>query len=186
MVRKVARFCNFISMHRSLSLLLLLLITTGIRAQTTSGSTLSDQEVQQTLDYHNRVRKEVGSPPLQWSPELATYAQAWADHLVAIGCEMQHRPFDGEWKQLYGENIFWGSDASFTVENACGSWYGEIKDYRYGVLNENNWYKTGHYTQMVWKNTTHVGLGKAVCPNGAVIIVGNYNPPGNYLGQKPY
>jgi hypothetical protein len=29
-------------------------------------------------------------------------------------------------------------------------------------------------------------LGKAVCKNGATIIVANYDPRGNMMGEKPY
>jgi hypothetical protein len=39
---------------------------------------------------------------------------------------------------------------------------------------------------MVWKNTTHVGVGIGVCKSGEILIVANYNPPGNYMGEKPY
>jgi pathogenesis-related protein 1 len=39
---------------------------------------------------------------------------------------------------------------------------------------------------MVWKETTHVGMGIAICKNGGMIIVANYNPAGNYIGEKPY
>jgi hypothetical protein len=39
---------------------------------------------------------------------------------------------------------------------------------------------------MVWKNSKEMGLGIATCPTGEVIIVANYNPAGNYVGQYPY
>ena len=43
----------------------------------------------------------------------------------------------------------------------------------------------GHYTQLVWKNTTEVGCAKVTCGNQTIWVC-NYNPPGNYVGQKPY
>jgi len=140
------------------------------------------------LSHHNKVRKEVGSTPLVWSQELAAYAQRWAEYLAnENGCEMRHRgESDREGKQ-FGENIFWGSDKNvYQPSNASLSWYSEIEDYKYGPLTEKNWYKTGHYTQMVWKNTLRMGAGVAYCPSGALIVVANYDPPGNYLGQTPY
>lgn len=152
-----------------------------------TGSSIGATAAQAALDLHNRARRDVGTAPLAWSAELADFAQKWADHLAKDeGCRMQHRPRSGPWGSKYGENIFWGSAASFSPKDAANSWYGEIKDFKPGILTGDNWYKTGHYTQMVWKNTTHVGMGQAVCPNGAIIIVGNYNPPGNYMGQSPY
>jgi pathogenesis-related protein 1 len=54
------------------------------------------------------------------------------------------------------------------------------------VLTAANFAPTGHYTQMVWRSTTQVGMGQASCPGGALVIVAEYNPPGNYIGQKPY
>jgi pathogenesis-related protein 1 len=49
----------------------------------------------------------------------------------------------------------------------------------------------GHYTQLVWRNTTQVGCGVADCaPDGLLtnrsIWVCNYSAAGNYIGQNPY
>ncbi|MBS1949815.1 MAG: hypothetical protein OJF59_002555 [Cytophagales bacterium] len=152
-----------------------------------TGSKIPQKDAQAALDFHNKARQEVNSPPLEWSRELAAYAQAWADHLAETTCEMMHRPHDGKWKQVHGENIYWGSDSdSFTVLNACQRWYDEIKDYHHEAISQSNYHKTGHYTQMVWKNTASVGMAQAVCKEGAIIIVANYDPAGNYLGQKAY
>jgi pathogenesis-related protein 1 len=149
-----------------------------------TGSEISQKDAQEALDFHTKVRADVGSAPLQWSTELARFAQSWASKL-ATDCKMDHRPAKGAWSQKYGENIFWGGE-EYKALQACESWYSEIKDYKYGKINNTNWYKTGHYTQMVWKNTTHVGMGMAVCKSGAILIVANYNPSGNYMGEKPY
>jgi uncharacterized protein YkwD len=151
-----------------------------------TGSKISKSEAQLALDHHNKVRTDVGAPALQWSAELSKFAQEWADHLASDNCNMEHRPRSGQWTQKYGENIFWGSGSSYTPLDASKSWYDEIKDYTYGPVSGSNWYKTGHYTQMVWKNTTKVGIGVAKCSDGGIIIVANYDPPGNYMGEKPY
>lgn len=171
------------------SLLVLFLVTISLNAQVVpdkTGSKITKEDAQVALDHHNKVRKDVGSPSLQWSEELAEFAQKWADHLASEGCLMQHRPHNGEWAQKYGENIFWGSASSYTPLDASESWYSEIKEYKYDVVTMDNYYPTGHYTQMVWKNTTHVGIGVAICADGGIIIVANYDPAGNYIGQKPY
>ena len=57
---------------------------------------------------------------------------------------------------------------------------------QHGVLTDANWYATGHYTQMVWKNTAQVGIGQANCAGGGSVIAAEYHPPGNYMGEKPY
>lgn len=166
------------------------LLALNAHAQTVpadTGSSLSQGAAQAALDLHNRARQEVGSPPLTWSAELANFAQQWANHLAtAKSCRLEHRPNQGPWGSRYGENIFWGSAASYSARDAANSWYSEIRDYRKAPFGGENWYKTGHYTQMVWKRTSQVGMGQAICPGGAIIIVGNYDPPGNYTGQEPY
>ncbi len=62
-----------------------------------TGSKVSQEDAQEALNFHNKVRKDVGTSPLEWSAGLARYAQAWADHLAKDGnCKMQHRPHDGK------------------------------------------------------------------------------------------
>jgi pathogenesis-related protein 1 len=151
-----------------------------------TGSKLTKEEAQASLDFHNKVRKDVGVGSLQWSAELAAFAQSWADKLVNSGCKLEHRPASGKWAQQYGENIFFGMGKEITVLNASAAWYGEIKDFKNGKLTTSNWTKVAHYTQMVWNTTTSMGMGKATCPSGAIIVVANYNPRGNYMGEKPY
>lgn len=161
-------------------------VAVGQTVPAKTGSKATQEEAQLALDHHNKVRKDVGSPPLEWSAELAAYAQAWADNLAKEGCEMEHRPRQGQWAQKYGENIFWGYGASYTLVSASRSWYSEIKDYQHGPISDKNWPVAGHYTQMVWKTTTQVGFGVATCSGGEIIIVANYNPAGNVWGTKAY
>ena len=42
---------------------------------------------------------------------------------------------------------------------------------------------TGHFTQVVWKNTRQIGLGKAFGKDGRVFVVVVYHPPGNVIGR---
>jgi pathogenesis-related protein 1 len=65
------------------------------------------------------------------------------------------------------------------------AWESEKKYYSGGALNFSNWHDSGHYTQVVWKDTKEVGCAKAEC-KGIIIVVCNYDPPGNVLGEKPY
>jgi uncharacterized protein YkwD len=151
-----------------------------------TGSKVKKAQAMEALKFHNKVRKDVGVPPLQWSAEAASFAQAWADQLASNGCKMQHRPYAGTWAQKFGENIYFSSRNAATPLMASTAWYNEIKDFTYGKLEKNGWAKSGHYTQMVWRTTTKVGIGAASCPSGAVIIVANYDPAGNFMGEKPY
>ena len=45
----------------------------------------------------------------------------------------------------------------------------------------------GHYTQVVWRDSTAIGCARVVCDSGdGVFIICSYNPPGNFPGVSPY
>ncbi|MCP4702865.1 MAG: hypothetical protein GY862_39295 [Gammaproteobacteria bacterium] len=133
---------------------------------------------------HNGWRQKIGVPNLKWSKELAKYAQAWADQLKSKNCQMKHRSGASR-SRAYGENLAWGSGFMLTAERAVNMWAGEIANYNYA----NNTCKPGkvcgHYTQVVWKSTSQVGCGMASCGSSSIWVC-NYNPPGNYIGRKPW
>jgi len=146
---------------------------------------IGKKDIEVLLREHNRVRADVGVGKLTWSKELNRYAQAWADHLAATTCQMKHRPHEGTWKQRYGENLFIGTAGYYSVREAVLAWESEKSDYRYGVFSGKSRKPIGHYTQVIWKGSTKVGCGQALC-NGNLIVACNYDPPGNYIGEKPY
>lgn len=154
-----------------------------------SGSSLSESQVNEVLGFHNQIRAEVGVKPMEWSEELAVFAQEWADRLAfSKGCRMEHRPEKGKWEGKYGENLYWSSGYKISEAHLLASrvWAEEKKDFKNNPIHPRNLATTGHYTQMVWHNTTQMGMGLTVCKNGDVIVVANYNPPGNYVGEKAY
>jgi pathogenesis-related protein 1 len=172
-------------------LIVFILLAQQVTAQThiiNTGSNIKDKDAEIILAHHNTIRDEKKLPALSWSPSLAAYAQNWADHLAKNNnCTIKHRAFSGENGMVYGENIFWGSSAEvYAPAEASYSWYSEKKQYSYRKINTAKWYGTGHYTQMMWKTTREMGVGVAICPNGAIIVVANYFPAGNVVGEYPY
>lgn len=153
-----------------------------------TGSRVSIEEAEAALAVHNRARAEVGAAPLTWSAEISAYAQQWADYLAQNGCMMEHRSSLGKKDRNYGENIFRGYGVVYTAADASESWYSEIEDYVYEPIRRRGTGEpvVGHYTQMVWQNSTAIGMGVAQCANGTYIIVANYDPAGNFIGQHPY
>ena len=169
------------------SLVILFVIqSNGQTVPSATGSLVIKEDAQKALDFHNKVRKDVGVPALEWSPDISAFAQSWANKLAAEGCKLEHRPASGKWAQQYGENIYFGTAKGVNTLDASKAWYSEIKDFTDGKLTVKNFAKVAHYTQMVWKTTSKIGIAKAACSSGATIIVANYSPLGNYMGQKPY
>ena len=145
------------------------------------GNTLpafEEATIQEILDAHNEYRSDVGIAGISWSEEVATSAQAWADEL-AKDCDFKHSGGD------FGENIWAGTEGAYSPTNVVDSWGGEIVDYDYESNTCAADKDCGHYTQIVWKNTTKVGCGVATC-GGLDIWVCQYDPPGNFIGEKPY
>ena len=61
-------------------------------------------------------------------------------------------------------------------------WYSEVRDYNFSKTGEFN-LKTGHFTQVVWRDTKEVGAGIARTENGESFVVARYLPPGNVKGK---
>jgi len=155
-------------------------VTPPLARGTDAGSNITEAEARELLAEHNRIRAEVGSAPLQWSPRLARIAQNWAENL-GQSCRMSHNPDTG-----YGENLFMATAYHYTPADAPRSWAKEKSSYQGGVLTKDNWFGSGHYTQMVWSRTRTMGCGVTECGGQMMILVCNYDPAGNVLGQAPY
>lgn len=149
------------------------------------GAGLPPEEIARVLDAHNRLRCEVGVGPLAWSAALAEFAEAWALRLAADGGEIRHRPREGDWAQRHGENLFAGTVGHFSPAQAVEIWAEERSRYRGEAISWSNSPAFGHYTQIVWHGTARVGCGVAE-GGGMLIVVCNYDPQGNIVGQRPY
>ncbi|MEA3491428.1 MAG: CAP domain-containing protein [Campylobacterota bacterium] len=138
------------------------------------------EEISKMIERSNEIRAEVfvGSP-VSWSLSIALSAQTHAD-LLAVNGKLEHS------QSQYGENLF----VSFDVANysdAVNNWYEEKVFYDYASNSCTGGQACGHYTQLVWEESTEVGCGKATTiDQSATIIVCQYNPPGNYTGESPY
>jgi pathogenesis-related protein 1 len=126
---------------------------------------------------HNAVRRQVGVPPLLWSDELASVAQVWANHLLATRT-FQHRPHN-----QFGENLYMISGGSVSSPDVVAAWADEAR--QYDIRSNTCSGVCGHYTQIVWANTRVVGCAVAADQYQQVWVC-NYDPPGNYVGFRPY
>ena len=137
------------------------------------------------VDAHNDARRSAeptpspALPELSWDPALADLAATWAR-----GCVFEHSM--GE----TGENL---AIFSWSVQPAevVDAWFSEIADYDYGDNTCAAGKMCGHYTQLVWRDTTRVGCALQVCDDVAgfgpgELWVCEYDPPDNWVGEKPY
>ncbi|KAL6211908.1 hypothetical protein ACLB2K_017131 [Fragaria x ananassa] len=136
-----------------------------------------DNPNQGFIDEHNIARAEVGVGPITWNDTIASYAQSYADSKIET-CEMEHSGGP------YGENLAEGY-GEMTGAQAVKFWVTEKPNYDY-ASNECVGDECGHYTQVVWRNSVHLGCARAMCKNGWMFVICNYDPPGNYIGERPY
>lgn len=127
----------------------------------------------------NEARAAMGLPLLRWDDRVAAYARSYAESRRG-DCALVHS------SGPYGENLFWGSGTGWTPAQAVGAWLAERPQYNYW---SNSCYggMCGHYTQIMWRTTRQVGCAMVTCYNGrGTFITCNYDPPGNYVGMRPY
>ena len=136
------------------------------------------------LAAHNRERAAVSVPALAWDPKLAEGASAWADHLSRHG-KFEHSP-DVPGKESEGENIWGGPRRLVAPEAMVGLWIEEKGHYKPGIFPANS--RSGrvedvtHYTQVIWRRTTHVGCATGTAGEQEVLVC-RYRTAGNVFGQ---
>lgn len=107
---------------------------------------------------------------------MNNYAAKWAKNMAS-----KEKLYHSNGK--YGENVYVTYDVktsdSDAVKDATAAWFNEYKDYRFNNLFSS---ATGHFTQVVWKDTKYLGIAVARSPK-AVYVCANYDPKGNVMRQ---
>jgi len=168
----------------------------------------SDVGRQMILDKHNELRSKVakgeesGQPKasdmraLVWNSELEAVAQRWADQCT-FGHDSNRAMLDGT---SVGQNAYMSMSSQIStpeemmtsMDNAVTAWYNEVTDPGFDPADIQPFkfgYGTGHYTQVVWAETSQVGCGWAYYSEGGwqrSLVVCNYAKAGNYGGQTMY
>jgi hypothetical protein len=112
-----------------------------------------------------------------WSNRLAKIAQYWASHLVATHA-FRHRP-----DNKFGENLYMIRGGSASPSEVIGAWADEAREY--DIRSNTCTGVCGHFTQVVWAKTRAVGCAVAADQYQEVWVC-NYDPPGNWVGFRPY
>ncbi|KJR86124.1 SCP-like extracellular protein [Sporothrix schenckii 1099-18] len=149
--------------------------------------------------HHNLHRSNHSAPAVSWNSDLASYAAT-----VAATCVFAHDLSPGSSTGSYGQNIavYGGSgdvsgiDSSKVVAQAITDmWYnGEVSQFPadgYGESNPDmsNFEAWGHFSQVVWVDTTEIGCASQYCPAGTIysgmdswFTVCDYRAEGNMGG----
>jgi len=137
------------------------------------------------LSAHNAERSVLTISPLTWSDALAADAAVCAKHLADTGA-WAHA--DAKTRKGEGENLWEGTAGGYSLEEMVGAWTSEKRYFHYGPFpydGRSDGQPVGHYTQMIWRQTTEVGCA-LVTGGGKDILVCRYSPMGNMVGEAPY
>lgn len=122
------------------------------------------------LNSTNFYRGEHNASSLTWNRTLEEFATDYLDD--NDDCEFEHSGGP------YGENLAIGYP---NVTASVEAWGDERDDYDFdkGEFSK----KTGHFTQLVWRDTTDVGCGRKLCGERGWYLVCEYWPRGNVIGR---
>jgi len=134
------------------------------------------------LNAHNKYRKLHENTPMLCygqSDDTVTYtAQDWAETQVKAR-KMKHSG------GMYGENLYWTSRANHknldAYELAVKLWYDENRDWDF-KKSQGPIMKTGHFTQVVWRDTQEVSCGFAQSKLSGTFVTCQYTKRGNSKG----
>jgi hypothetical protein len=147
---------------------------------------------------HNAVRAMVDTsgiaagplPPMVWDPALATLAMSWTSQCMdtngdgLVDHSSQAYRTNAAGYAYVGENVFASGGTNASAQQAVNTWASEKANFTYPNTCSGT---CGHYTQVVWRTSIHVGCANVNCNNlqykGTILC--NYGPGGN-SGGAPY
>ena len=127
----------------------------------------------EAVNTHNLLRACHNAQPLLPNCEIMKISQDYAETMPS---GHSHTPFHGKWM---GENLFWSTNMKLNGVYPIKRWYDEISSYDFKTHSSPTGGVTGHFTQVVWKDSSEVGIGY-YCEGARCCVVGNYFPGGNY------
>ncbi|XP_067035849.1 uncharacterized protein [Acropora muricata] len=126
----------------------------------------------QCLYWHNYFRTLHQVPPVTWSMDLQKEAEAWVKYLGENNKfhHSQHNP---------GNLYLQGQIPKEYCSDAIWWFHWEEKFYNYSDPRYSR--RTGHFTQVVWRNSKQIGAAWAIRKDGKLVVSIKYRPGGNYV-----
>lgn len=137
------------------------------------------------LEYINGARDCMNVGNLTWDDALAAHAQVWANTCNIFHANANTDPANplgtvntiGEGENIY---VFEGSSMTALLAMQKGNEFFNGEAASYDCASNSCSGTCGHYTQNVWKETTKLGCGVAVCGPNKFYGVCRYFPRGNF------
>jgi len=187
---------------RTLAFIALLTLALGCSSQGGGGGSgtnpLGQAQIDEFVSAHNQARSgPLNPPPSPALPEVswdAILADSAYDYLAKCqssdGTMVDHNANrTSDYAALggsgyVGENIYAAQGSAARPTDAVTLWMSEASSYDYAT----NSGSAGHYTQVVWRDSTHIGCAIVTCSGlrFSSSILCDYAPGGNISGQKPY
>ncbi|KAM3967221.1 venom allergen 5 [Aphomia sociella] len=178
----------------------------GVGRQIIRSGGLSAFEKHAIVDAHNRLRQSVAlgqissQPPaanmmeMTWDEELAATAQRWANQCTPAHDQASQRDVG---RFPVGQNLAatWttrppteATDSEPDFMTQINAWFDEVRIFGFKPITGGH--GTGHYSQLVWGETSKVGCGFTFYYDNSKgytrLYVCNYGPGGNVIGVNPY
>ncbi|XP_063775554.1 allurin-like [Pseudophryne corroboree] len=145
---------------------------------------LNNEEKKAIVKAHNKYRSWVKPTAtdmlkMNWNDDAARNAQDVASSCTGYHSHPSKRTIKKPSYLNCGENIYM-STAKDDWEEVIKDWHDEVFDFVYGRGAKKPHAAIGHYTQLVWANTSCVGCGMAECGGSfPYVFICHYCPAGN-------
>ncbi|XP_065676814.1 uncharacterized protein LOC136072146 isoform X2 [Hydra vulgaris] len=146
-----------------------------------------DEFRKEMVEQHNKFRSIHLVKPLHLDKSLSKDAQSYAAYVAKHNSVAHSDPKD---RPDIGESVAemcTKEGVLPTAEHIVSKWYSEICNPGFDFKNVSKQPGTGHFTQIIWKDTDKLGIGLAVAnhPNGdsCSYVVARYKSAGNYLDK---
>jgi len=150
--------------------------------------------VQEALDqdFNSRLLNQINTyralhqvANVTWDLQLANDSSVWAKT-----CAKKNKLYHDYPMKTFGESLYlcWGPHCipKNFAERPAKRWHSETRYMNWSNISAQK--KTLHLTQMIWKDSTHVGCGYSSVENNKkrihkYYVVCRYSPPGNWRGE---